>query len=96
MNTLTIALAAALVSTVPMTASAAGWGDRADRLDRIEDRIDRRESRIDEAYDRGPRDVIEDRIDRIESVRDRRGYDGPSPFDRHERRSWRRIWRHGN
>lgn len=91
MNTVTIAVTAALISTLPMTASAAGWTDR-DRLDRIEDRIDRRESRIDEAYDHGPLDVIEDRLDRIESRRDRRGFDGPSRFDRHERRSWWRLW----
>lgn len=80
--------------SLPVAASAVTPGDRADRLDRIEDRIDRRESRIDEAVDLGRRDVIEDRLDRIESVRDRRGFDGPSRFDRHERRSWWRIRRH--
>jgi hypothetical protein len=31
-------------------------------------------------------------IDRRESVRDRAGLDGPSRIDRHERRSWWRLW----
>ena len=63
-----------------------------ERLDRIEDRIDRRESRIDERVDLGPRDVIEDRIDRRESVRDRLAFEGSRRVDRHERRSWWRLW----
>ncbi|PTX56606.1 hypothetical protein C8N43_1266 [Litoreibacter ponti] len=53
--------------------------DRAQIADRVEDRIDRRE----------------DRIDRVESRRDRRGIEGARVVDRHERRSWRRIWRPG-
>ncbi|MEL7150899.1 MAG: hypothetical protein AAGK71_09205 [Pseudomonadota bacterium] len=77
---------------VILTTGAALAVTPAERLDRIEDRIDARESRIDQRVDLGPRDVIEDRIDRRESIRDRRGFDGPSWIDRHERRSWRRVW----
>ncbi len=64
----------------------------AGALDRIEDRIDRRENIRDEAFDRGPIDVIEDKLDRIEDRRDRRGLARPSAIDRHERRSWTRLW----
>ena len=89
MKLMSITLIAALAATSISTGAEAG---PRDRLDRLEDRIDRRESYIDEQVDYGPRDVIEDRFDRIESRRDRLGYDGPSRFDRHERRSWRRLW----
>lgn len=60
--------------------------------DRVEDRIDRRENRIDRQQVLGPRDLIEDRIDRREDRRDRAGLHVPRRLDRHERRSWRRIW----
>ncbi|MDJ0639466.1 MAG: hypothetical protein QNJ20_11570 [Paracoccaceae bacterium] len=83
---------AVVMALTPAASIALTAEERAKRLDRIEDRIDRRESRIDEAVDHGPRDVIEDRLDRIESRRDRRSIDGPSRFDRHERRSWWRLW----
>jgi hypothetical protein len=90
MKITSITLIAAIAATsIPATADAGAWRDR---LDRLEDRIDRRESYIDEQVDHGPRDVFEDRLDRIESRRDRNGYDGPSRFDRHERRSWYRLW----
>ena len=36
--------------------------------------------------------ALKDQIARIEDRRDRAGFDGPSRFDRHERRSWWRIW----
>ena len=75
-----------------LSAVQAEAGPRAGFWDRVEDRIDRRENRVDERVDHGPRDVIEDRLDRIEDRRDRAGFDGPSRFDRHERRSWWRIW----
>jgi len=90
MNLMSTTLMAALAAmSIPATADAGAWRDR---LDRMEDRVDRRESYIDEQVDYGPRDVIVDRFDRIESRRDRLGYDRPSRFDRHERRSWRRLW----
>ena len=82
---------ATLIAVTPL-ASGSFAVTPGDRLDRIEDRIDRRESRIDERVDLGPRDVIEDRIDRRESVRDRLGIEGSRRVDRHERRSWWRLW----
>ena len=63
-----------------------------ERLDLLEDRIDRRESIIDRRTDNGPLDRLEDIVDRREDFRDRRGLDGPSRIDRHERRSWWRLW----
>ncbi len=88
-------LAVAVLTTLPVAGTAQALMP-LERLDRIEDRIDRRESRIDRAVDLGPRDVIEDRIDAVESRRDRLGIDGPSRIDRHERRSWRRLWGQNN
>ncbi len=47
------------------------WAFNPERCpDLVEDRRDRIGSRIDEAYDRGPRDVIEDYADRRENARD--------------------------
>lgn len=89
MKIVTLTLAGALLATVLPIAAEAG---PRDRLDRIEDRIDRRESIIDRQTDNGWRDRLEDVVDRREDVRDRRGFDGPSRIDRHERRSWRRLW----
>ena len=88
-----------LITAIAMTGSVLSEPAQAgprQTWDRVEDRIDRRESIRDERVDLGPRDVIEDRIDRRESRRDRRGLDGPSRIDRHERRSWWRLWgQHG-
>ena len=89
MKLLRMTMIAALATTaIPALADA---GPR-DRLDRLEDRIDRRENVIDRQTDNGPLDRIEDLVDRVEDRRDRRGFDGPSRLDRHERRSWRRLW----
>lgn len=90
MKTFVIATAALSVLMV-LPASLAEAGPR-DRLDRLEDRIDRRESIIDRQTNNGPLDRLEDRVDRRESIRDRRGLEGPRWIDRHERRSWRRLW----
>lgn len=90
MNIISILLIAATVSAAPIAVNAA---TRAEVLDQIEDRIDRREDRIDRQTNNGPRDLIEDRIDRRENRRDRAGLKSPRAIDRHERRSWRRIWR---
>ncbi len=90
MKTLILTVTAlSMIATVP--AAAADLTPR-ERLDLLEDRIDRRENRIDRQTDNGWRDRLEDVVDRREDVRDRRGLDGPSRIDRHERRSWRRIW----
>ncbi|NNE87872.1 MAG: hypothetical protein HKN27_07325 [Silicimonas sp.] len=89
MNLLTTTIIAAIATTAAPTLAEAG---PRDRLDRIEDRIDRRENVIDRQTNNGPLDRIEDVADRIEDRRDRQGFDGPSRFDRHERRSWRRLW----
>lgn len=78
--------AIALGLAVTATQSPAG------PLDRLEDRIDRRESVLDRQVDNGLLDRIEDRIDRAESIADRRGYEFTPRIDRHERRSWRRLW----
>lgn len=83
------ASAVALGLTLVSSGAMAGPGDR---FDRIEDRIDRRESHIDRQTDNGPLDRIEDRIDRRESIADRRGYEFTPRIDRHERRSWWRLW----
>ncbi len=76
----------AIVLGLSLTAADAG------PLDRLEDRIDRRESIIDRQTDNGPLDRLEDRVDRVESIADRRGIDRTPRIDRHERRSWWRIW----
>lgn len=81
-----------VVGLTTVSSVQAEAGTRQQFLDRLEDRIDRRENIIDERVDHGRRDVIEDRFDRLEDRRDRAGHDGPSWFDRHERRTWRRIW----
>ena len=83
------ATALSLVATVP--GQAAELTPR-ERLDLLEDRIDRRENRIDRQTNTGWRDRLEDVVDWREDVRDRRGLDGPSRIDRHERRSWWRLW----
>ena len=83
------ATAALILSTLP---AAADRGGRFPVADRVEDRIDRRESLIDRQVTTGPLDLVEDRLDRIESRRDRRGLEGPRVIDRHERRSWWRLW----
>lgn len=90
MKTLLLSVA---VLSMAIPAAASDLTPR-ERLDLIEDRIDRRESIIDRQTHNGPRDRIEDVIDRRESIRDRRGFDGPSRIDRHERRSWWRLWGH--
>ena len=84
---LATATAVTLSTVVPATAEG-GWK----RWDRLEDRIDRRENRIDERVTFGPRDRLEDILDRAEDRLDRRGIEGQYWFDRHERRSWWRIW----
>ena len=89
MKLIAMTMIAALATTTAPTLAEAG---PRDRLDRVEDRIDRRENVIDRQTDNGPRDRLEDVVDRVEDRRDRRGFDGPSRFDRHERRSWWRIW----
>ena len=82
-----------LAATVPATAAEL---TPREKFDRLEDRIDRRESYIDRQTDNGWRDRLEDVVDRREDFRDRRGFDGPSRIDRHERRSWWRLWgQHG-
>lgn len=91
----TFVIVAAALSITAVAASSVEAGVR-DRLDRIEDRIDRRENIIDRQTNNGPLDRLEDVIDRREDVRDRRGFDGPSRIDRHERRSWWRLWRANN
>lgn len=93
MTRLTFVILTAALATTAIPAFAA---ERGQVLDRIEDRIDRREDRIDRQVDNGPLDRLEDRIDRRESRRDRRGIEGARIVDRHERRSWRRIWRARN
>ena len=90
MKTLIIATTAlGLAAALPAMASDL---TPRERLDRLEDRIDRRENIVDRRTNNGPRDRLEDIVDRREDIRDRRGFDGPSRFDRHERRSWRRLW----
>ncbi len=89
MKFLTLTMIGVLAAAAIPTGAEAG---PAERLDRIEDRIDRRENRIDRQTDNGPLDRVEDVVDRREDRRDRLGIDGPSPIDRHERRSWWRIW----
>ena len=89
MKLLTLTMIGVLAATSIPTGAEAG---PRDRLDRIEDRIDRRENRIDRQTDNGRLDRIEDVVDRREDRRDRMGVDGPSRIDRHERRSWWRIW----
>ena len=82
-----------LAAIVAMPALAApAMAEDHPNLDRLEDRIDRRESRRDERVDLGPRDVIEDQVDRMESVLDRNGVEFTPRIDRHERRSWWRLW----
>jgi phage shock protein A len=88
------------MTRILMTAGAIALGlavtatqTSAGSLDRLEDRIDRRESVIDRQTDNGRLDRIEDRIDRRESIADRRGRDFTPRINRHERRSWRRLWR---
>ena len=90
MKTLILATTALSIGlTLPATA-----GDLTprERLDRLEDRIDRRENYIDRQTNNGWRDRLEDVVDRREDVLDRRGYDRPRRINRHERRSWWRIW----
>lgn len=89
MKLLALTMIGVLAATAIPTSAEAG---PRDRLDRIEDRIDRRESIIDRQTDNGPLDRLEDVVDRREDIRDRRGFDGPSRIDRHERRSWWRLW----
>ena len=90
-----ILTATALSLAASLPAEAADLTPR-ERLDLLEDRIDRRESRIDRQTNNGWRDRLEDVADRREDVRDRRGLDGPSRIDRHERRSWWRLWGPGS
>ncbi len=61
------------------------------RPDQVENRIDRRESVIDRQTYTGRGDVVEDFYDAAESVADRRDGVVLPRFDRHERRSTRRI-----
>ena len=89
MKLLTLTMIGALAVTANPESADAG---PRDRLDRLEDRIDRRENRIDRQTNNGPLDRLEDVVDRREDFRDRRGIDGPSRVDRHERRSWWRLW----
>lgn len=89
MNVTALALTGILAATAIPTGAEAG---PRERLDRIEDRIDRRENIVDRQTNNGPLDRLEDVVDRREDIRDRRGFDGPSRIDRHERRSWRRLW----
>ena len=93
MKILVLTLTGVLVATAIPTGAEAG---PRERLDRIEDRIDRRESIIDRQTNNGPLDRLEDVVDRREDIRDRRGFDGPSRIDRHERRSWWRLWGRSN
>lgn len=82
---------AAVLGILALPAAAADFTPR-EKLDRLEDRIDRRESFIDRQTDNGWRDRVEDVIDRREDYFDRRGYAGSRRVDRHERRSWWRLW----
>ncbi len=91
----TFLILGALALTVTALPAAAHHGDRHPVLDRIEDRIDRRENRIDRRTDNGPLDRLEDRIDRAEDILDRNGVERPFWIDRHERRTWRRLWGQG-
>lgn len=79
--------AVAILTLSTVTASQA----RDPGLDGVENRIDRAENRIDERTDNGRRDRIEDRLDRAEDRLDRHDIEFDHRFDRHERRSWRRI-----
>ena len=89
MKFMSITLIAALAATSISTSVEAG---PRDRLDRIEDRIDRRENYIDRQTDNGRWDRIEDVVDRREDWLDRHGYERTPRINRHERRSWRRLW----
>jgi hypothetical protein len=82
-----VGAAAAILILTSVTASQA----RDPGLDGVENRIDRAENRIDERTDNGRRDRIEDRLDRVEDRLDYREIEFDHAFDRHERRSWRRI-----
>ena len=89
MKLMSVTLIAVLAATsIPATAEA---GPRH-YLDRLEDRIDRRESYIDRQTNNGRWDRIEDVIDRREDFLDRRGFERHPIINRHERRSWRRLW----
>lgn len=89
MKLMSITLIAALAATTISTSAEAG---PRDRLDRLEDRIDRRENYIDRQTDNGRWDRIEDVVDRREDWLDRHGYERHPIMNRHERRSWRRLW----
>ncbi len=92
MKFMSLTLIAALAATsIPAAAEA---GHVRDRLDRIEDRIDRRESYIDRQTNNGRWDRVEDVIDRREDWFDRHGIERHPIINRHERRSWYRLWGH--
>ncbi|MGI9389291.1 MAG: hypothetical protein ACR2O1_04465 [Boseongicola sp.] len=82
-------IAVVAATSIPETADA---GPRHDRLDRLEDRIDRRENYIDRQTNNGRWDRIEDVVDRREDWLDRHGFERTPRINRHERRSWWRLW----
>jgi hypothetical protein len=83
-----LAGAAAALLTFTIVTPSLAWGPW---IDPYEDRLDRAENRYDERHDNGRRDRIEDRADRTEDRLDRNGVELGHAFDRHERKSWRRI-----
>ena len=72
----------------PVMADVLWW-----RLDRAENRVDRRESVVDRQTDYGRLDVVEDWYDRVEGGADRRDAALLPRFDRHEKRTVRRLLR---
>lgn len=88
----TLILATTVVGLVATLPAAAAELTPRERLDRLEDRIDRRESYIDRQTNNGRWDRIEDVIDRREDFLDRKGIERHPIMNRHERRSWRRLW----